>query len=137
MDKNRYLIQLSEGPQTDFGRRDFSGQSHQQRVFSAIWMLEGEVNSGGFAHYLDSEDSEAPELIAFSTVALKAIGAFKCADIVDRALALSPQRDQPEVAQALDGLDAEFYAYPDNLTDLLYTYVAANPDVFGESPGDV
>jgi len=52
MDKNSCLIQLAESDRTDFGRVDFLLQPHDQRVFSAIWALESEVNSGGFSHLL-------------------------------------------------------------------------------------
>jgi hypothetical protein len=32
----------------------------------------------------------------------------------------------------LSSLDEEFIAYPDNLTDLLFEYVASHPDAFGD-----
>ena len=51
MDKNHYLIELSEGERTDFGRVDFEEQPEPQKVFSAIWELESEVNNGGFDQY--------------------------------------------------------------------------------------
>jgi hypothetical protein len=47
MDKNKFLIDLSESDQTDFGRVDFASQSDPQRTFSAIWELESQVNNGG------------------------------------------------------------------------------------------
>jgi hypothetical protein len=40
MDKNAFLIGLSESDRTDFGRTDFGEHSEEQRVFSAIWELE-------------------------------------------------------------------------------------------------
>jgi hypothetical protein len=33
--------------------------------------------------------------------------------------------------EALESLDQEFLAYPDNLTDLLYEYVRLRPNTFG------
>ena len=33
-----------------------------------------------------------------------------------------------------EALDSEFMAYPDNLTELLYAYVAARPESFGPIP---
>lgn len=39
MDKNHFLINLSESKRTDFGRVDFAAQSEAQKVFSAIWSL--------------------------------------------------------------------------------------------------
>ena len=51
MDKNHYLIELSESPRTDYGKRDFAAQRREQQVFSAIWELESLVNNGGFQGY--------------------------------------------------------------------------------------
>ena len=45
MDKNLYLIGLSESPETEYGKRDFAEQRHEQKVFSAIWELESLVNN--------------------------------------------------------------------------------------------
>jgi hypothetical protein len=39
-----------------------------------------------------------------------------------------------EVTDALHPLDNEFFAYPHNLTDLLFNYVSQHPDEFGELP---
>ena len=124
MDKNNFLIQLSESDHTDHGRVDFSAQAQQQQVFSAIWALESQVNSGGFESFFEHED---PVLVAFAPKALQAIGAVSCADIVGRAISAGSGQ--------LDNLDAEFYNYPDNLTDLLYKYVSANPAAFGPISG--
>jgi hypothetical protein len=49
MNKNSFLINLSESTRTDFGRADFANESPVQKVFSAVWALESEVNSGGFS----------------------------------------------------------------------------------------
>ena len=124
MDKNRILIQLSESDRTDYGRIDFSAQTLQQQVFSAIWSVESQVNSGGFESFFEHED---PALVAFTPEALRAIGAVDCAGIVDRAISAD--------AGLLDDLDAEFYNSPDDLTDLLYKYVSANPTAFGPVSG--
>ncbi len=40
-----------------------------------------------------------------------------------------------QTAEELDSLDSEFYEYPDNLTKLLYQYVAANQSTFGKLSG--
>jgi hypothetical protein len=39
LDKNAFLISLSESDRTDFGRVDFAIQSQRQKVFSAVWGL--------------------------------------------------------------------------------------------------
>ncbi len=51
MTKNQILIRLSESKNTQFGKEDFSRQSLPQKVFSAIWAVESEVNNGGFSQY--------------------------------------------------------------------------------------
>jgi hypothetical protein len=143
MDKNTFLIELSESDRTEFGRVDFREQSEEQQVFSAILELESQVNSGGFAQYFQSADGHTANSAPW---ALRAIGALKCAEIVGRALAVvaadglpDDQNARVELVEALDGsaqeklaaLDQEFLAYPDNLTDLLFEYVQRRPTTFG------
>lgn len=130
-----------------FGRVSFAKQPPEQQVFSAIWELESQVNNGGFVQLFSAADAES----ANSTPrALRAIGAQACADIVERAhRVVSPPplpRDQSlreqlvdrlgsDERDALEALDQEFFAYPDNLTDLLFDYVRARPKVFGRVDG--
>jgi len=149
MDKNSFLIGLSESERTDFGRVDFSDQSAPQRVFSAIWALESQVNNGGFVQYFGSWDGETAN---FAPTALRTIGADCCAGIVERALrAVSPgplpesKDDRERLLESVGGaararleeLDSEFFSYPDDLTELLFAYVAARPEVFGKISDDV
>ena len=149
MDKNSYLIDLSESDHTSFGRVGFSEQGLEQRVFSAIWALESQVNNGGFAQYFLSSDGETAH---FASTALRTIGAVECAQLVERAVMLvSPSAPLPadqegrevlvealpeESIEALEQLDTQFYSYPDNLTELLFAYVAAHPNEFGQVPSD-
>lgn len=143
MDKNSYLISLSESEKVEFGKVEFQNQSAEQRVFSAIWALESQVNNGGFFQYFSSWDGETAN---FAPVALRQIGANACAAIVERALkfvsevALPDNHDErndlidqlgSEVEDKLNDIDSEFFAYPDNLTELLFDYVRSNPNVFG------
>src|SRR5438552_3595981 len=129
MDKNSFLIGLSESERTDFGRVDFSDQPVPQRVFSAIWALESQVNNGGFVQYFGSWDGETAN---FAPTAHRTIGADTCAGIVERALRavsagpLSESKDDRErllesVGEAartrLEELDSEFFSYPDDLTE--------------------
>jgi hypothetical protein len=143
MDKNAFLIELSESDRTDFGRVDFSDQSEDHQVFSAIWELESQVNNGGFAQYFQNADGHTANA---APSALRTIGALTCADIVGRALAVvaadglpDDQSAREQLVEALDAsalekleaLDQEFLAYPDNLTDLLFEYVRLHPATFG------
>ncbi len=49
--KNHILIGLSESERTKFVKEDFASQSAPQKVFSALWEIESEVNNGGFSQY--------------------------------------------------------------------------------------
>lgn len=106
VDKNTYLIELSESNRTSFGRIDFRDQVEEQQVFSAIWELESQVNNGGFAQYFTSADGHTAN---FAPEALRRIGANNCSDIVSRALhAVSPDLlpdDQPTREKIIDELD--------------------------------
>ena len=146
MDKNHYLIELSESPKTDYGKRDFAEQVHEQKVFSAIWELESLVNNGGFQAYFGN----CAETASFAPTALTAVGAHQCAALVKEALALVPRplpteqdacwkimHSLPEpVAAQFASLDDRFFAYPDDLTELLFAFVAAHPNIFGPTPTD-
>jgi hypothetical protein len=146
MDKNSYLIQLSESDIVAFGKVEFPEQADEQKIFSAIWSLESQVNNGGFSQYFSSWDGETAN---FTPTALRRIGAKACASIVERALATVsseplPQSFEersalvgslnPEVIERLEDLDSEFFAYPDNLTNLLFEFVRSNPNAFGPVP---
>jgi len=141
MDKNSFLIDLSESERTDLWRVDFEEQSEPQKVFSSVWELESEVNNGGFDQYFRNGEIES---ISYAPTALQAIGAVTCAGIAERAigtLAPLPQTEPGRIdvldsltedSQAkLAALDAEFLSYPDNLTELLFEYVSKHPDAFG------
>jgi len=39
-----------------------------------------------------------------------------------------------EILEKLEHLDQKFFAYPDNLTDLLFAYVSQHPGEFGTLP---
>ena len=144
IDKNRFLIALSESPRTEFGKVEFADQNEAQRVFSAIWALESEVNNGGFSLFFNNCDSD---VICHAPVALRAIGATSCAGIVERAVQLisllpgsegrrhaAPRKLDDEAQALLEALDTEFFGYPDDLTDLLYAFVSRHPQVFGPVP---
>ena len=143
MNKNEYLIALSESERTDLWRVEFAQQSEEQKVFSAIWTLESEVNNGGFDQYFCNSGGDTAN---FAPVALARIGADQCAAIVLKALRVVSAEPLPvdqdarvdlvtsldETAVAgLGDLDTEFFEYPDDLTELLFAFVHAHPDVFG------
>ncbi len=146
MDKNGFLIQLSESDATAFGRVDFADQTFPQKVFSAIWSVESEVNNGGFSQYFMNSSSETA---GFVVEALEAIKAPRTADICRKAIAAAFPDGMPgepdaisaaaadftdEIEESLNSLDQEFYQYPHNLTDLLFAFVATHPEEFGPVP---
>jgi hypothetical protein len=146
LNKNEILIGLSESEKTKFGKQDFALQSLPQKVFSAIWAVESEVNNGGFSQYFSNDSAESA---SFVVQALETIGAPKTANICNRALLTAFRRGLPtsvealrstasdfseEILAELEPLDQEFFAYPHNLTDLLFAYVSAHPEEFGTLP---
>ncbi len=143
MNKNSFLIDLSESARTDFGRVELASQSEPQKVFSSIWELESQVNNGGFEQYFRNAGADD---VSYGPIALVKIGATKCAEIVEQAIALvGPRVSSPEetaakfdglgdeALQQLAALDQQFLAYPDNLTELLFDHVNRHPEEFGET----
>jgi hypothetical protein len=146
MNKNDILINLSESENTRIGKEDFANQSLPQKIFSAIWAVESEVNNGGFSQYFSNDSAESA---SFVVKALETIRAPKTASICNRAIAVAfpaglPQTPETirsiavdfaqEILEELEPLDQEFMAYPHNLTDLLFAYVSENSKEFGTLP---
>ena len=144
--KNHILISLSESEKTQFGKQEFASQSTPQKVFSAVWALESEVNNGGFSQYFLNNSCEAAPFVA---EALDSIGAPRTADICRRAITTAFPAGLPsspdaisaaaaefsdEVMENLGSLDNEFFGYPHNLTDLLFAFVSKHREEFGELP---
>ena len=145
MDKNTYLVELSESERTDFGRTAFRDQSPEQRVFSAVYAAEGEINSGGFESYFSGWLGDTAN---YASDALEAVGAPVMASIARRALEIAggplPEDDDQRTTHVgeledrqldqLMELDDEFMEYPENLTNLLFAFVEAHPEAFGAVP---
>jgi hypothetical protein len=146
MNKNALLIQLSESNRTKVGKQDFALQSRPQKIFSAIWALESEVNNGGFAQYFLNSSAETASFVA---EALDAVGAPTTAEICRRAVQAAFPAGLPQsgneirsaatgfsaaTRKELEALDREFFAYPHDLTELLFRHVARHPEEFGELP---
>src|SRR5437867_7886378 len=123
-----------------------TSQSLPQKVFSALWEVESEVNNGGFSQYFLNSSAESA---SFVVEALETVGAPDTAAICRRAIAVafpvglpgseeavrSAAADFPdEILEELEPLDEEFFSYPNNLTDLLFDYVSKNPEEFGKLP---
>jgi hypothetical protein len=140
---NHRLVKLAKSSECRFWRLDYDALSLPKRVFRAIWELESEVNNGGFHQYFsNSSGSLVPNVVD----ALRAIGAVAMAGIVGCAIeAVGPSVSwsddsarqaslgdlSPEAMEKLDELDQAFYAYPDDLTALLYRFVSKHRDEVG------
>jgi len=146
MDKNSILIQLSESDKTKSGKEDFARRSEPQKVFSALGALESKVDNGGFAQYFLNNSAESAP---FAVQALEIIGAPQTADICRRAISgafpaglpATPEAVQSaaagfpdETLEKLESLDQQFFAYPHNLTELLFAYVSEHAEEFGTLP---
>jgi hypothetical protein len=83
MNKNELLIKLSESSMPKIGKEEFARQSLPQKVFSAIWEVESEVNNGGFSQYFSNHSAESA---SFIVQALETIGAPRTANICNRAI---------------------------------------------------
>lgn len=118
---------------SDSDQRPWTQLSRQERIVLAVWQLEAEVNNGGFDQYFHNS---AGERAPFAIEALLEIGAPNCAAVVGRAtqLVLGEARDwsaarnafvdaSPDIGDALEPVDQEFYLYPDDLEALLRAYV--------------
>jgi hypothetical protein len=132
---NHRLVKLSESPNIRFWRIDYDQLSFPERVFGLIWELESEVNNGGFHQYFwNSTGTLAPHVVD----TLKTIGAAAAAGIAQQALAVVgpdiPWSDDAtrkthinqlssQAREKLHDLDQAFFAYPNDLTTLLYRYV--------------
>jgi uncharacterized protein DUF4375 len=72
MNKDEILIDLSESEMTKIGKEEFAQQSLPQKVFSAIWTVESQVNNGGFSQYFSNDSAQSA---SFVMDALEQIGA--------------------------------------------------------------
>jgi hypothetical protein len=141
INKNEYLIDLSESSATSFGKVDFETQTRVQKIFSTVWSAESEISNGGFAQYFRNSAETVSTLVG----AFTEIGAQKMAAICGKATAFVFPTAVPlevqEVSKLVDliddetqaelgELDEEFFQCPENLTDLLYDFVMAHPEEF-------
>lgn len=137
-DIEAFLIALSDKVCPRLWNEGWTSLTHAERVFASVWQLEAEVNNGGFDQfYYNSAGDQALKTVS----ALEVIGAAHTAELVRRANALfgtgGPPKDRAARQDALDSisqdregdleeLDAAFYEYKDNLSDLLYEFVTNN-----------
>jgi Domain of unknown function (DUF4375) len=133
-DMNRVLSELS----THIWEPPFETLTPEERVFRAIWDLEAEVNNGGFNQYFFNSAGDNAQKAA---AALRVVGTSTTAGVAENAIGVfgqnGPSADRYSRQEQLESLtesqlsrleelDQQFYRYPDNLTELLYSYVEQN-----------
>jgi hypothetical protein len=134
------------GPALRCWRVDDEKLSAPERIFLSVWELEADVNDDGFWGYVfNSTWPVAP----FAAAAPRSVGAARMAEIVDEAVGvvgsdalwLDEGERQGRVVRLsatdraiLEALDQRSFAYPDNLTALLYAYVSDHRAEIGVPP---
>jgi Domain of unknown function (DUF4375) len=135
-DSNRSIIEFDNfiGELCDYGD-DFSKLTEHQKLFYLTQNLEREINNGGFNQYFcNSSGDNAHETI----LSLKAIGADKTADILQKAIDQFPGKTVPkdrdervEIVEQIEEtdnevweeLDENFFEYEDDLNTLNIEYI--------------
>ena len=138
-DTNKSVIELDEfisGLPID------AEMTEPQKLFNYNQELEREVNNGGFSQFfLNSSGDNAHETV----LSLKAIGADKTADLLQKAIdqfpskTVSKDRDKrTEIVEEIEetaeevwnDLDQKFYEYEDDLNTLNIEYVRKHKEFF-------
>jgi hypothetical protein len=140
---NGSIIELDNfiGELCEYGD-DYDKLTEPQKQFYLNQNLEREVNNGGFSQYFtNSSGDNTHETIS----SLKAIAAYKTADILQKAIDQFPDKTVPkgrnerveiveqieEVANKVwDELDQTFFKYEDNLNLLNIGFVRKHKDFF-------
>lgn len=142
-DTNGSIIELDNfiGELCDYGD-DFGKLTDHQKLFYLNQNLEREINNGGFNQYFcNSSGDNAHETI----LSLKAIGADKTADILQKAIDQFPNKSVPkdrdertEIVEQIEDtanevweeLDEKFFEYEDDLNSLNIEYVKKYKEFF-------
>ena len=114
--------------------------SNEEKIFYFNVQIEEEVNNGGFAQFFYNGDS-CGEIVA----SLRAVGAYKTAEICNKALVAlgeslpknKAEREMmldriitDEVSEVLSECNDGFYNQQDDLSELNYQFVIKNKDEF-------
>jgi len=132
MDKNSFLITLSESQIEPFNDENFDDKAFPFKVFCAIWRLEAEVNNGGFSQYFFNSSRKTVYVVISALNAIQAPPAGLPPE--PDAIRIAAKDFSPQVEEQLNELDREFYRYPHDLTELLFSYVQLHPEEFGPVP---
>jgi hypothetical protein len=126
---------------SDYGEK-VERLNESQKTVLFVENLEREINNGGFNQFFFNSSGD----FTHETVkALKAIKAFKTADIVAKSISVWPNQDvpanrskrqdmlkqiEPRANLIWNQCDEEFYKYQDHIVSLLLDYVKANKSNF-------
>lgn len=122
-----------------FERAGVDGLSGPQRNYLTLSWLDMEVKNGGFNQYFFNSSGD---MAGYAADAAGAVGAADAARVIRKAVALfgpaGPAPDRGERMDqlsrldhdALEELDTEYYAAPDDLRELLPLYAARHPGEF-------
>ena len=139
MDRGRFLTRFAIALSDRLLPHPWAELSAAERVVVLVDWVEREVNNGGFHQFYFNS---AGDCARQTPAALRAIGAWQAAAIVQQANTLfpggAPPVDRSERQCVLDEidpdiqifnqLDRKFYAYPDKISALVYDFVVAHRD---------
>jgi hypothetical protein len=113
------------------------------RMVYATWVLEGEVNNGGFNQFFWNNSEK---LAAHAVAGFRLLGANGLAAVVERAIAIfsseepvqrkfKEQRTLEAFSESykhtrLSDLDKEFYALAESLSPIRISYIRSHPGEF-------
>lgn len=119
----------------------FGGLSHQEKIYFAVCILDGEVYNGGFHQFFFNHSGEyyqeafsglaelgafySRELLMSARLALFPDGNFP-RDTETRRAQLRTSTDESATDRVLDDLDKKYYDDPDNLGERLRKYALDN-----------
>lgn len=138
-EKERTLLAVWDRIRGNHGDVVLGDLGDSDRVFAAIWMLEAELNNGGFSQWMFNSLGDHAEL---SVAALRTVGAGEAAQVCERFFSILPGgRPLPERGARQAQLDAavsalgedvfedvclvlekEFSARADDLRDRLWAW---------------
>lgn len=134
-DLESYLMSRSEAVYDRFFADGYDSLNAEDKVFVAIWSLDGQVNNGGFDQYFFNETGE---LWKETLWALEAIGSEHITGLFKQAIAVFPgsgpalddeeRREQvlafgERESEILAELDSSYYQTSEYLMGLLHAYL--------------
>ena len=125
------LSQAFNGAMGRYDGKNFVSLCENDQILVTIWGLETDVNNGGFDQYYQNS---AGNQACYAPAALRKIGAHTMAALVERANAVFGPNGPPAqrfkrerevrrinetIGDAWGVIDVAFFAYPDDISDLL------------------